>query len=78
MHVPLSHVKDCVWLDWQDGLKNNNDEGYDGDDKHFVTNDNPAQEWADIEEVRARKKTPATRKSIGHLCRTKLIWLAIK
>ena len=59
-------------------IKNNNDEGYEGDDRHSVTNENPAQEWADIEEMRARKQTPATRKSIGYLCRKKLTWLAIK
>ena len=58
--------------------KNNNDEDYDGDDKHSVTNDNPAQERADIEELRALKKTQATRKSIGHLCSTKLNWLSNK
>ena len=53
-------------------IKNNNDEDYDGDDKHSVTNENPAQERADIEEVRAQKKTPATRKSIGRSCSTEL------
>ena len=58
--------------------KNNNDKDYDGDDKHSVTNDNPAQEQADIEEVRALKKTQATRKSIGHLRSKKLTWLTIK
>ena len=65
--------------------KNNNDKDYDGDDKHSVTNDNPAQERADIEEeradieeVRALKKTQATTKSIGHLCSKKLTWLAVK
>ena len=47
--------------------KNNNDKDYDSDDKHSVPNDNPAQKRADIEEVRTRKKTQATRKSIGHL-----------
>ena len=51
---------------------------YDGDDTHSVTNDNPAQERADIEEVRARKKTQATRKSIGHLLSKKPTWLTIK
>ena len=51
--------------------KNNNDEDYDGDDKRSVTNDNPALERTDNEEVRARKKTQATRKSIGHLCSRK-------
>ena len=58
--------------------KNNSDKDYDGDDKHSVTNDNPAQEQADIEEVRALKKTQATRKSIGHLRSKKLTWLTIK
>ena len=58
--------------------KNNNDTDYDGDDKHSVTNDNPAQERADIEELRALKKTQATRKSIGHLRSKKLTWLTIK
>ena len=58
--------------------KNNNDKDYDGDDKHSVTNDNPAQEQADIEEVRALKKTQATRKSIGHLRSKKLTWLTMK
>ena len=33
--------------------KNNNDKDYDGDDKHSVTNDNPAQERANIEKVLA-------------------------
>ena len=36
--------------------KNNNDEDYDGDDKRSVTNDNPALERTDNEEVRAHKK----------------------
>ena len=62
-----------LWLIRLDKMdkKNNSDKDYDGDDKHSVTNDNPAQERADIEEVRARKKTQATRKSIGHLRRRK-------
>ena len=58
--------------------KNNSDKDYDGDDKHSVTNDNPAQERSDIEEMRAQKKTQATRKSIGHLRSKKLTCLAIK
>ena len=58
--------------------KNNNDKDYDGDDKHSVTNDNPAQERADIKELRALKKTQATRKSIGHLCSKKLTCLTVK
>ena len=58
--------------------KNNNDKDYDGDDKHSVTNDNPAQERSDIEEMRAQKKTQATRKSIGHLRSKKLTWLTMK
>ena len=58
-----------LWLIRLDKMdkKNNSDKDYDGDDKHSVTNDNPAQERADIKELRALKKTQATRKSIGHL-----------
>ena len=58
-----------LWLIRLDKMdkKNNSDKDYDGDDKHSVTNDNPAQERSDIEEMRAQKKTQATRKSIGHL-----------
>ena len=83
-----------LWLIRLDKMdkKNNSDKDYDGDDKHSVTNDNPAQERADIEEeradieeeradieeVRALKKTQATTKSIGHLCSKKLTWLAVK
>ena len=69
-----------LWLIRLDKMdkKNNSDKDYDGDDKHSVTNDNPAQEQADIEEVRALKKTQATRKSIGHLRSKKLTWLTIK
>ena len=69
-----------LWLIRLDKMdkKNNSDKDYDGDDKHSVTNDNPAQERADIEEeradieeVRALKKTQATTKSVGHLCSKK-------
>ena len=76
-----------LWLIRLDKMdkKNNSDKDNDGDDKHSVTNDNPAQERADIEEeradieeVRALKKTQATTKSIGHLCSKKLTWLAVK
>ena len=59
-------------------IKNYNDQDYDGDDKRSVTNGNPALERTDNEEVHAQKKTQATRKSIGHLCSTKLTWLAVK
>ena len=64
-----------LWLIRLDKMdkKNNSDKDYDGDDKHSVTNDNPAQERADIKELRALKKTQATRKSIGHLCSKKLL-----
>ena len=58
--------------------KKNNDKDCDGDDKHSVTNDNPAQERANIEKVLAWKKTQATRKSIGHLRSKKLTKLTIK
>ena len=69
-----------LWLIRLDKMdkKNNSDKDYDGDDKHSVTNDNPAQERSDIEEMRAQKKTQATRKSIGHLRSKKLTCLAIK
>ena len=73
-----------LWLIRLDKM-DKKDKDYDGDDKHSVTNDNPAQERADIEEeradieeVRALKKTQATTKSIGHLCSKKLTWLAVK
>ena len=74
----LGHVKDYGWLDLIRWTKNNYNKDYDGDDRHSVTNDNPAQERADIVEVRARKKTQATRKSIGHLRSKKLTWLTMK
>ena len=69
-----------LWLIRLDKMdkKNNSDKDYDGDDKHSVINDNPAQERSDIEEMRAQKKTQATRKSIGHLRSKKLTCLAIK
>ena len=69
-----------LWLIRLDKMdkKNNSDKDYDGDDKHSVTNDNPAQERSDIEEMRAQKKTQATRKSIGHLRSKRLTCLAIK
>ena len=69
-----------LWLIRLDKMdkKNNSDKDYDGDDKHSVTNDNPAQERSDIEEMRAQKKTQATRKSIGHLRSKKLTCLDIK
>ena len=46
-----------LWLIRLDKMdkKNNSDKDYDGDDKHSVTNDNPAQERADIKESRALK-----------------------
>ena len=59
-------------------IKNYNDQDYDGDDKRSVTNDNPALERTDNEEVRAQKKIQATRKPIGHLCSTKLTCLVVK
>ena len=69
-----------LWLIRLDKMdkKNNSDKDYDGDDKHSVTNDNPAQERADIKELRALKKTQVTRKSIGHLCSKKLTCLTVK
>ena len=66
-----------LWLIRLDKM-DKKDKDYDGDDKHSVTNDNPAQERSDIEEMRAQKKTQATRKSIGHLRSKKLTCLAIK
>ena len=66
-----------LWLIRLDKM-DKKDKDYDGDDKHSVTNDNPAQERADIEELRALKKTQATRKSIGHLCSKKLTCLTVK
>ena len=43
-----------LWLIRLDKM-DKKDKDYDGDDKHSVTNDNPAQERADIKESRALK-----------------------